>query len=463
MANNQSFDSIVKANSFIAADWYDGYKLELTFTAKLDVDNWQLDFELPYGINKDEVYGVDLVDRGNGRYTVSGIGNQTSLKQGQSISSVFIVRDDNKNNQQGILPKFNSVIDRSDAVYSPPINIVEPEFMPVKIAAIESVDDGRILSVDYDFGGNIQNAIAAAKDGDTVQLGNRTYYTADIYLDKDITLDGQLGSVINGGNTSRAVIKIAPGASGATIQDLRITNANNGIYGYGAENLTLQNLQIDNIGIDGINRYGQNNTGIVLNHTDGLQLLNSTFDNISKTAVSIGDTEVALISNIEVKNINLAAEHVQSHSAAGIKFFNTNNIILKDSSFFDINANHIWNDTTTNTTIENNFIERVGEDFLKPLFNTNVEVTGIYNEKSHNSIVRDNQVYAEEGFTAYRATEFTTETMTLDNNYFSSMELGSTDYWVNESIEKLIAITESADEANFSLFASEYNAQANIG
>ena len=66
-------------------------------------------------------------------------------------------------------------------------------------------------------------------------------------------------------------------------------------------------------------------------------------------------------------------------------------------------------------------------------------------------------------FTAFRATEFSTETMTLKGNDFSNFQLGTTDYWANESAEKLVAITKDPDAAGFDLFADEYLGEANIG
>ena len=113
--------------------------------------------------------------------------------------------------------------------------------------------------------------------------------------------------------------------------------------------------------------------------------------------------------------------------------------------------------------MEGNIVENVGADFLAPKFNTNVEIAGIYNEKSPNSIIRNNEATALDGFSAFNATEFSTESMTLEGNNFSSMAVNTTDYWVNESVEKLIATTEDPDAANFDLFADEYFAQANIG
>ncbi len=107
-------------------------------------------------------------------------------------------------------------------------------------------------------------------------------------------------------------------------------------------------------------------------------------------------------------------------------------------------------------------MENVGEDFLKPDFNLNVDISGIYNEKSSNSIIRNNQATSVDRFLALNATEFSTETMTFEGNDFSSIEINTQDYWVNESAEKLIATTEDPLEADFSIFADEYFAQANM-
>lgn len=433
-------DRIFQINSEITDDWGGKYRIAVDLTANQNLDSWTLDFDLPYKI--DEVYGVDLVDNGDGSYTIS---NQNDLVEGESIEAVFIVKDEIS---EVLLPEFQL-----------------PESTESTQTITETEDGGKIIDVDRDFGSDLGKAIASANDGDVVQLGNNTYYTDGITIDKDITIDGEENSVINGNGTSESILNLTSGATDATIQDLEITNGNNGIYGQGASNLTLQNLDVNNIGLSQTIREGINNTGIVLNDADGSQLLDSKIHDIGRKGVGIGDTENATISNITVQNINLEAEHAQSHDAAGVKFFNTNDVVIKDSDFSDINANNIWNDTTNSTTIEGNSITGVGEDFLAPDFNNNVDITGIYNEKSSNSIVKNNDATSvdDDRFSAFRATEFTTETMTLEDNDFSSTDIGSTDYWVNESAEKLIATTENPDEANFSLFADEYYEQANIG
>ena len=319
-----------------------------------------------------------------------------------------------------------------------------------------------IISVDNDFGGDLNSAVSAANEGDTVKLGNQTYYTSGINIDKNIVLEGEEGSVIDGGGTYDSIIKVSSGASGAIIRGIEITNGNNGIEGYGASNLTLQDLDVNNIGIDQTMRDGQNNTGISLSNVNGVKILDSTVEDIGRKAVSVGATDGATISGLNIKDVNLAAQHSQAHDAAGIKLYNTNDVAIKNNYLSDINAINIWNDSTNATAIEGNVATGVGEDFIKPSFNEYVEIVGIYNEKSSNSYVANNDVNALDGFTAFRATEFSAETMSLGSNNFSSSEIGTTDYWVNEEVEKLIATTPDPNAANFSMFSDEYYGQAVI-
>ncbi|MEM6613168.1 MAG: right-handed parallel beta-helix repeat-containing protein [Cyanobacteria bacterium P01_C01_bin.72] len=508
-------------NSRIVETWYGGYKLEVDLKAESDIQNWQSDFSLPYHIRA--VYGVELTDRGNGNYTISGESGKEHLRQGESFTSVFIIDDygqsaiapefESNNSQPAATPvisnsipepiaepEVNQDVVENEVSHSTPEPMVEnevshstpepmvenevshptPEPMvenevshPTPEPVIEPSPNhdltanpdggGRIINVDQDFGGNLESAVAAANDGDVIQLGGRTYYTSGITIDKDITFDGQAGTIIDGQGTLQPIIRLNPGASGATVQDLKLTNANQGIYAYKAFDLTLQNLEIDNIGLNQTIRDGQDNTGIVLNQVDGVQLLNSSIRNVGRKGVGINDTDGAFVSGLTVQNVNLAAQHAQSFDAAGIKFFNTNDVVVQDSYFADINAFSIWNDTTIATTISGNVIENVGEDFLRPVFNTNVEIAGIYNEKSANAVIKNNQSTAVSGFVGLNATEFSTETMILENNNFSSIEFNTQDYWVNESAETLIAITENPLEADFSLINDAFFAQANIG
>lgn len=427
----------------IVENWKGGYKVEIDLEAEFDLKDWEIDFSLPYEIT--EAYGVDLIDQGDGTYSISGQNEQVNLQQGQSINPIFIIED---NGQLALIPEFISS---------------ETKTPTTTKKTNKTNKKSTTINVERDFDGDLENAIAAAKDGDVVKLGKKIYHTDGIIIDKDITIDGQKGSVIDGDGTSESILYLTKEASGATIRDLEITNGNNGVFVQEASNLTLKNLDINNIGIDQTIRNGPNNTGIVLNHAEGVKLLDSKIHNIGRKAVGLENTDGGVIRNLTIQNVNLAAEHVQSHDAAGIKLFNTNDITVSDNHFSDINAINIWNDTTNLTTIENNVMENVGEDFLAPAFNNQVDLFGIYNEKSSNSVVRENETTTVGRFLGLRATEFTTETMTIEDNVFPRFELGTTDYWVNESAEKLIAVTKNPDQANFSLIAEEYLAQANIG
>jgi len=325
-----------------------------------------------------------------------------------------------------------------------------------KSVETESKQQSKIISVEKDFNGNLEDAIASADDGDVVKLGAEVYRTNGISIDKDITIDGRRGTVIDGRGTSNAIFTLDSAASGTTIRDLEITNAGTGIFGDGATDLTLRNLEIHDIGNDEIVRGGEENTAIALTHADGFEIYNSDIYNVSKKGVGINDTDGGIVSGLSIQDINLEAEHGQSLNAGGIKLFNTNEVTVSNNDLSNINAFYIWNDLTNSTIIEDNYITGVGEDFLAPEFNNMVTVSGIYNEKSFESIVRGNFGEAVGDFLAFDATEFSTETMILEDNDFSSMEINSTDFWANEELETIVAITEDPKEAGFELFADSF-------
>jgi hypothetical protein len=465
LSHFKDFKTVVEKNNFIKSlritmafnnkstiteDWNGGYKLELAISNDLGAENWSLNFNLPYKVSA--AYGVNLIQNTDGSYRMSGQNGWANLAPGQTINPIFIVEDQG---QAAQAPQFFET--QSNPISTPIAPIDSPtQIDPNNPSELPS--GAYTIDVDRDFGGDLATAIAHANTGDVVQLGGHSYYTSGITINKDITLDGQEGTVIDGNGTYNTIITLSSGASGATIQDLEITNGNNGIYGHAATNLTLQNLVVHNIGKNEMTADG-NQTAIGLDYATGLQLRNTTIYDVDRKGISVGDTNGAQITNVNVSSVNLAAHHAQSHDTAGIKFYNTNNVILKDSYFEKINAFHIWNDTTNGTVMENNTVSNVGSDFLAPSFNSNVEIAGFYNEKSSNSIVRHNMGTTIGEFTAFKATEFTTQTMTMEDNNFSKVELGTTDYWVNKDAEIAIATTEDPASADFSLVSQDYYAQ----
>ena len=474
--DNSVVDGLVSQDIFetkttLTHDWGSKHRVVLDLKAQAEAKDWKIEVSLPNDYTVDQIYGGELTQE-NGKTYLSGADWNRNMNSGSFTEVVLIVEEGKSSASDPVLPQLlfaDSVIEspNSSTTVTPVenANIAKPalEIISNQDLIAETTGNGNIINVDTDFNGDLERAIAASNDGDVIRLGSNVYKTDGITLNKDITIDGQKGSVIDGNGTQNSIFTLYSGATGATIQDVKITNGNNAITGNGVFDLTLQNLKIDNIGLTHVMRDGQNNTGIVLNRADGLRLLNTVISDVGRKGVGINDTDGAFVSGLSVQNVNLDAQHAQSFDAAGIKFYNTNRLIVQDSFFSNNNAMSIWSDTSSNITMQGNIVKNVGTDFLAPKFNTYVEITGIYNEKSPNSIIRNNEATAIDGFSAFNATEFSTESMTLEGNNFSSMAVNTTDYWVNESVEKLIATTEDPDAANFNLFANEYFAQANIG
>ena len=103
MATNKTLNSIFKTNAVISEDWINGYKMELELTAKSSASDWELSFKIPHKIR--EAYGVDLIDNGNGNYTINGQSSWEDLKKGESIKPIFIIDGMTK---EAVIPKFKS-------------------------------------------------------------------------------------------------------------------------------------------------------------------------------------------------------------------------------------------------------------------------------------------------------------------------------------------------------------------
>ncbi|MFM2314105.1 MAG: hypothetical protein RLZZ04_3381 [Cyanobacteriota bacterium] len=317
---------------------------------------------------------------------------------------------------------------------------------PVAAEPDTAASGGNVIDVDDDFGGDLQSAIAAANSGDVVRLGNHVYTASGIDIDKDITLEGQGDTVIDGGGSADPILNVTQDADGATIQNLELTNSNIGIYTYGAENLTVQNVDINNIGLTQTDVNGQSNTGMVFNSADGLQVINCNLNDIGRKGIGVGDTVGAVISDVSVENVNLDGQHAVNHDAAGVKFYNTTDSVVQNSYFANNNANSIWFDTTTGTSITNNTVEGVGTG----------DISGIYAEKSPDSSASNNSVTGVDGHVGFDATGLTTETLDLGKNDFSNQLLNTPDYFVDAGAETLIATTEDPSEADFGLIQDAY-------
>lgn len=137
MATN---NSQIKTNSLISQDWYGGYKIELNLAAESTANDWKLNFELPYEISA--AYGVDIINNGNGSYTISGQNEQANLSQGQSIKPIFIVED---NGQEASAPQFiyNEMEMTADLMMNPDSMSSDsaseqPQFEPEQVTMTDS-------------------------------------------------------------------------------------------------------------------------------------------------------------------------------------------------------------------------------------------------------------------------------------------------------------------------------------
>ena len=105
MANSKIANTNIYENSYISQDWKGGYKIEVDLTSEFDTKDWNLSFELPHKIR--DAYGVDLVDNGNGNYSISGQGNLQDLEPGETAKAIFVVDD---NGQEATVPQFNTLM-----------------------------------------------------------------------------------------------------------------------------------------------------------------------------------------------------------------------------------------------------------------------------------------------------------------------------------------------------------------
>jgi endoglucanase len=205
MATNKTSKSIFNTDSQIVEDWQGGYKLELDLTAKSAANNWKLDFSLPYKVSA--AYGVDLIDKGNGNYTIDGQNDQVNLTQGQTIKPILVIDD---GGQQAILPKFSQTGSGTTPQPKPTNSFT------ANSSVVEDWSGGYKLTVDLkasaaannwklDF--NLPYTISAAYGVNLVNNGNGSY-----------TISGQNDQVnLKSGQTIQPVFIINDGGKEALL------------------------------------------------------------------------------------------------------------------------------------------------------------------------------------------------------------------------------------------------------
>ncbi|MEM7591142.1 MAG: polysaccharide lyase [Cyanobacteria bacterium P01_A01_bin.83] len=104
MASDKISNSNISTNSYISQEWKGGHKLEVDITSEFNVDDWMLSFNLSDSSIRD-AYGVDLIDNGNGNYSIKGQGNWQNLEPGETAKAIFIV---DTNSQKTVMPEFTT-------------------------------------------------------------------------------------------------------------------------------------------------------------------------------------------------------------------------------------------------------------------------------------------------------------------------------------------------------------------
>jgi hypothetical protein len=204
-------------------------------------------------------------------------------------------------------------------------------------------------------GDNIQSIIDQAAEGSTIHFAKGTYDGANINLTKKLTLDGEDGTIFDGGNQTKQAMNINK-ANGATVQDIDIRNyTDNGIHSVQTDGLTLQNLSLSAIGDNKKGRSDSNvDTGIMLDESTNNVVRNVTMDNIKNKGLGIGYGSDNLVENVQITNINPENHYNPNWDATAFKGYGTKNTTVRNSVLGNVfgvtddgrkGGNAIWFDT----------------------------------------------------------------------------------------------------------------------
>lgn len=206
MATQQQTNSNFKTNSIIAEEWNTGYKLKLELTPQKDVEKWQLNFELPQAYTIRDAYGVDLIDNGDGSYTIDGQNGRVDLEEGQSIKPVFII--DHNDGQEALHLEFitESTSSEDESESTTEDSNSEPVMSEGETEPTTSESDGKItanssISESWNGGYKVEIELTAESDIEDWQVDfnlPEAYTIRDAYRidltdngDGSYTIDGQ--------------------------------------------------------------------------------------------------------------------------------------------------------------------------------------------------------------------------------------------------------------------------------
>ena len=241
------------------------------------------------------------------------------------------------------------------------------------------VDDDGGPGIDFT---NIQDAVDAANEGDTIYVYNGTYYER-ISIPKSLTLIGENRSANIIGMGSGDCVYITAG--GVTIEGLTIRNGNNGIYIYGKEardNIIINNTITHNHG-SGIDVAFAGNYNFVINNIiaendySGIDFVYTNNNTIAGNNISFSENGICLYkSNYNILSGNI----INANEWDGIelngescynKIYNNSifmnhyrNLILRNGNNYNIISRNtvngtkiVFEDTYFNKIYQNNFID----------------------------------------------------------------------------------------------------------
>jgi parallel beta-helix repeat protein len=240
----------------------------------------------------------------------------------------------------------------------------------VAIFHIQSVNAATTLYVNDDGGGdfaNIQDAINAAAQGDTIYVYNGTY-NEHLTVNKTLTITGQnrQGTIINGSLT-RPVIEIE--ADNVRISEFTIQNGSAGIDITGHNGTVISNNIIKENRIEGIAvEYCRNTTisgnSIGYNGWDGIYVANSSDATLERNTSTTNNFNGVTIE--DSFDITVDFNILSDNTFYGLSFENSNHTsIFRNTLHVNKYAGVRIRNFTSSTFYQNNFLNNTRQTLIE--------------------------------------------------------------------------------------------------
>ncbi len=202
----------------------------------------------------------------------------------------------------------------------------------------------RTLSVNCDSGRTLTQALSRAAPGDTVLVSGTCTETVTIATN-DITVDGQLATIVDGGGGADPVMTIE-GVRGVTVRNLTLINGTDGIFAHKHADMLIENVIAENNTDDGFD-VGENSTvdirngtansngdeGFVVSQNSNINLLDGTTESMNNGGHGL--------QAITSSNIGAFGGVVKStgNGGAGISIFGASQLVIILGTEVEIESN----------------------------------------------------------------------------------------------------------------------------